>query len=127
MESSSGTIYQGCWKDDVKHGPGVEVDSSGRKRYGIWLDGFQHARGVHVQSDGKKQSVLYNFGRMIQQNEFPHPQKLEKQQFQKCVATAKEAAKKAAQTASTAQQIGKNYLQISPSRMQSYLNTNLSP
>jgi hypothetical protein len=48
-----GTTYKGEWKDNKKHGYGIQVWANGNKYEGDWANGFREGHGVFWVKDGK--------------------------------------------------------------------------
>ena len=48
MEWTDGRKYRGFWKNDLKHGYGIQTNADGSTISSTWIEGKLHGFGVYV-------------------------------------------------------------------------------
>ena len=54
MIYANGDIYEGAWKNDLKHGYGILEKKTGDKYYGYWNNGLKEGQGYYYYSSTGK-------------------------------------------------------------------------
>lgn len=64
MEWPDGTVYEGSWKDDKRHGNGTFTWPDGREYTGEWVEGIIEGEGTLAWPDGREYSGEWRDGLM---------------------------------------------------------------
>ena len=52
---SDGAVYEGDWKDDLRHGDGTMIYFNEEAKYvGEWINNKKHGQGVYYYGDGSR-------------------------------------------------------------------------
>ena len=62
---NNGSIYEGKWKNDKKHGYGKYINSKGSIYEGKWKDGKKDGNFIKTLSSGEKYKLIYENGNII--------------------------------------------------------------
>ncbi len=49
---SNGYTYRGNWVNDVKDGPGIEIDVEGNKSETTWVNNMRDGKGTYTKKFG---------------------------------------------------------------------------
>jgi hypothetical protein len=62
MDWPDGSYYIGEWKDNIKHGPGILVNTDGRIIEGSWVQDNLHGTSKVISPDGRVENVVWRSG-----------------------------------------------------------------
>lgn len=48
----NGYYYTGGWLNDIKHGPGEEIDEGGNRSRATWTNGLRDGPGTYIRKGG---------------------------------------------------------------------------
>ena len=57
--------YDGCWQDDVPHGPGVATFPNGKTYAGEYKHGKPHGHGMWTYTSGETYSGVWENGQFV--------------------------------------------------------------
>ncbi len=71
FDYQNGSIYDGDWRDNKKHGRGRMIEGDGRSIYnGEWENDLKHGRGTFIQKGTYIIEGVWNKGSLIEMTQF---------------------------------------------------------
>ena len=59
-----GSYYKGEWQDNIKHGPGILVNTDGKVIDGTWVQDNLHETSKVTFPDGRSENIVWRDGRI---------------------------------------------------------------
>ena len=73
FEYLNGSVYDGDWKDNKRHGMGKFIESDQVTEYnGEWEHDCKHGRGTFLQKDSYVIEGVWNKGHLVEMTKFQH-------------------------------------------------------
>jgi hypothetical protein len=71
FEYLNGSVYEGDWKENRKHGRGQFIETDGRTVHvGEWENDYKHGKGTFIQKGAYMIEGIWNKGSLVEMTKF---------------------------------------------------------